>query len=86
MMKHAKSSNARQFIIATETGILHRMKKENPNKEFIPIKENAVCKYMKRINLENVHNSLVNGVFEVKVPLQIAEKAKLAIERMLLIS
>jgi quinolinate synthase len=86
MMKHARTSNTKQFVIATETGILHRMKKENPDKAFIPIKEDAVCKYMKKINLEKVHNSLVNNVYEVKVPTNIAEKAKFAIERMLAIS
>jgi len=86
MMNHAKTSDAKQFVIATETGIIHRMKKENPNKEFIPLKEDAVCKYMKKINLEKVYNSLVNDIYEVKVPAKIAEKAKLSIDRMLTIS
>ncbi|MFL6354970.1 MAG: quinolinate synthase NadA, partial [Nitrososphaeraceae archaeon] len=83
MMNHARTSDAKQFVIATETGIIHRMKKENPNKEFIPIKEDAICKYMKKINLEKVHNSLADMVYEVKVPANIAEKAKLSIDRML---
>src|ERR671926_1705082 len=83
MMNHAKTSNAKQLVIATETGIIHRMKKENPNKEFIPLKKDAVCKYMKKISLEKVHNSLVNMVYEVKVPANVAEKAKLSIDRML---
>jgi quinolinate synthase len=86
MMKHARASPADQFIVATETGILYRMKKENPDKEFIPIKRDAVCKYMKKIDLEKVHNSLVNGVYEVKVPRKVADKARLAIDRMLSIS
>jgi quinolinate synthase len=86
MMNHARTSNAKQFVIATETGIIHRMKKENPNKEFIPLKEDAVCKYMKKISLEKVYNSLVNDIYEVKVPANIAEKAKLSIDRMLTIS
>ena len=86
MMNHAKTSNARQFVIATETGIIPRMKKENPNKEFIPLKEDAVCKYMKKINLEKIYNSLLNDVYEVKVPDNIAEKAKLSIARMLEVS
>jgi quinolinate synthase len=85
MMNHARTSNAKHFVIATETGIIHRMKKENPNKEFIPLKEDAVCKYMKKINLEKVYNSLVNDIYEVKVPANIAEKAKLSIDRMLAI-
>jgi quinolinate synthase len=86
MMKHARASNAKEFVIATETGIIHRMKEENPGKTFIPIKEDAICKYMKKINIEKVHNSLVNSVYEVKVPANISTKAKLSIERMLAIS
>jgi len=86
MMRHARSSSANKFVIATETGILHRMKKENPNKEFIPISENAICKYMKMITLEKVHRSLTDMVYEVKVPEETAAKAKLAIERMLTIN
>lgn len=86
MMKHAKTSEAKQFVVATETGILYRMKKENPDKEFIPVKEDAVCRYMKKITLEKVYNSLANNVFEVKVPKETAKKARLAIDRMLAIS
>ncbi|HEX6067533.1 MAG TPA: quinolinate synthase NadA, partial [Nitrososphaera sp.] len=85
MMKHARTSDAKQFVVATETGILYRMKKENPDKEFIPVKEDAVCRYMKKITLEKVYNSLANNVFEVKVPKETAEKARLAIDRMLAI-
>lgn len=86
MMRHAKSSSADKFVVATETGILYRMRKENPNKQFIPISENAICKYMKTITLEKVHRSLVDMVYEVKVPSETAAKAKLAIERMLAIN
>ncbi len=86
MMKHARTSDAKQFVIATETGILYRMKKENPDKEFIPVKDDAVCRYMKKITLEKVYHSLANNVFEVKVPKETAEKARLAIDRMLAIS
>lgn len=86
MMRHARSSEARQFVVATETGILYRMKKENPDKEFIPVKEDAVCKYMKKITLEKVYNSLANNVYEVKVKPDVADKARLAIDRMLAIS
>ncbi len=86
MMKHARSSGAEQFVVATETGILYRMKKENPEKEFIPIKDDAVCKYMKKIDLEKVHNSLARNVYEVKVPKRTADRARIAIDRMLSIS
>ena len=83
MMKHARNSDARQFLVATETGILHRMKKENKSKEFIPIKEDAICKYMKKITLEKVYDSICNDVYEVKVPKRVADKARLAIQRMM---
>jgi quinolinate synthase len=83
MMKEVKVSSNKQFIIATETGMLHRMKMENPRKEFIPIKEDAVCKYMKKITAEKVYTSLLDEVYEVKVPRKIADKARIPIERML---
>ena len=83
MMKEARISHNRQFIVATETGMLYRMKVENPEKEFIPIKNDAVCKYMKKITVEKVYNSLVNESYEVKVPKEIAEKARVPIQRML---
>jgi quinolinate synthase len=86
MMNHARTSTAKQFLVATETGILYRMQKENPEKEFIPIKRDALCKYMKKITLEKVYNSLAQDVYEVKVPKQTADKARLAIDRMLAIS
>jgi quinolinate synthase len=86
MMKHARASSTKQFLVATETGILYRMRKENPEKEFIPVKSDASCKYMKKITLEKVYDSLRQDVYEVKVPKQTADKARLAIDRMLSIS
>ena len=86
MMKHARASSTKQFLVATETGILYRMRKENPEKEFIPIKSDALCKYMKKITLEKVYDSLNQGIYEVKVPKHTADKARLAIDRMLAIS
>jgi quinolinate synthase len=86
MMRHARSSEAKQFVVATETGILYRMQKENPGKEFVPVKEDAVCKYMKKISLEKVYNSLAYDIHEVRVPKNVADRARLAIDRMLAIS
>lgn len=83
MVKHAASSSAGQYIVGTEKGIIHRMKKENPEKEFIPVTERAVCEYMKRINLKKVLNALENEVYEVTVPPDIAAAAKGAVDRML---
>jgi quinolinate synthase len=86
MMNHAKDSSSKKFVVATETGILYRMRKQNPDKDFIPISENAICKYMKMITLDKVYSSLKEEKYEVKVPKNIAQKAQLAIERMLAIS
>ena len=86
MMNYAKKSDSNEFVIATETGILYRMKQENPTKKFIPASEKAECQYMKMITLEKVYDSLVNETFEVKIPKNIAFKARLAIDRMLSIS
>lgn len=86
MMNCAKNSNTKQFLVATETGILYRLKKQNPDKEFIPVSDSAICKYMKMITLDTVYNSLKEEKYEVKVPKSTAQKAHLAIERMLSIS
>jgi len=83
MVKRALESDSEKFIIGTETGLLYRLRKENPGKEFVPVKEDAVCEFMKMITLEKVLESLRNEVYEVKVPEVIAIKAKKAIDRML---
>src|SRR5207249_6646991 len=83
MVRRARESSADKFLVAPETGILHRMRKENPNKTFLPVKEDAVCQYMKTITLEKVYRSLRDMVYEVRVPGEIADKARLSIERML---
>jgi quinolinate synthase len=83
MIKHAKRSQSREFVIATEVGVLYRMRHENPDKVFYPIREDAVCKYMKMITLQKVHRSLENLVYEVKVDQAVAKKARIAIERMI---
>jgi quinolinate synthase len=83
MMERAKNSPKTDFIVATETGILYRMQKENPSKNFIPIRKDAICQYMKKITIDKVYNSLVNNVYKVKVPKTTADKARSAIERML---
>ena len=86
MMNHVKNSKSNEFVVATETGILYRMKQQNPTKKFIPASEQAECEYMKMITLEKVYNSLLNDTTVVTVPKDIADKARLAIERMLSIS
>ena len=71
------------FVVATETGILHRMRKQNPGKKFVPASEKAECQYMKTINMRNVRDALAEDRYEVSVPRGVADRARLAIERMI---
>lgn len=86
MIKHAKNSPGKEFVVATETGILYRLKKENPQKSFIALRDDMVCQFMKMITLPKLLNSLKNLEFEVKVPKEIAERARIPIKRMLMLS
>ncbi|OGO20333.1 MAG: quinolinate synthase [Chloroflexi bacterium RBG_16_50_9] len=83
MIRFARESGAKEIIIGTEIGILHRLRKENPGKKFIPVSEQAVCPRMKLITLENILWSLESMEHQVKVPEKIRLKAKLAVDRML---
>ena len=83
MMNHVSKSDSKQFVVATETGILYRMRQQNPEKTFIPASENAECEYMKMITLDKVYRSLYDEKYEVNVPKKIADKARLSIELML---
>ena len=83
MMRRAAESDARRFVVATETGILYRMRKGNPGKEFVAASDGAECRYMKMITPEKVRDSLLHDRYEVAVPDETAGRARLAIERML---
>ncbi len=72
-----------EFIIGTEIGIIHRMKKENPGKSFYPVSDKATCPTMKLITLEKVLWSLEELTYEITIPQDIMDKARLSIERML---
>lgn len=82
MINKAKDSTSQNIIVATETGVIHKMKKVSPDKNFIPINTSATCKYMKMITVEKVLESLKTEGPEVKVSREIALKAKTAIDRM----
>ena len=86
MIRHAQESRADEFIVATETGVLHKMRKDNPTKSFIPAVDQAVCGYMKLNTLEKIVTSLEKMQYEVKVPEPIAKRALLPIQRMLAIN
>lgn len=85
MIKEVKTSSAREFIIGTETGIIERMKREAPDKTYIPLKADAVCKYMKKITLQNTLLALEKMQHVITVPPDIRQQAKLAIDRMVAI-
>jgi quinolinate synthase len=81
--RYAKESASEEFIIGTEIGILHRLKKENPGKHFYPASELAECSNMKLINLEKILWSLEDMIYPIEVPPDIIRRAKRAIDRML---
>lgn len=83
MCAYAKESPDNDFIIGTELGIIHRMKKENPKKNFYPVSGSAICPNMKKINLEKVLWSLEDLSCQVNIEPEIMDKARLSIERML---
>lgn len=82
MIESIESSPASEFLVATETGILHQMKKRHPERTFLPIKADAECMYMKMITLEKLAKALREGIHEVRVPEETAARARRAIERM----
>jgi quinolinate synthase len=83
MITRAHNSSAKKFIVATEVGILHRLQKENPEKEFLPISSEMSCQFMRMITLEKLHRSLVDDVYHVTVPAETATRALGAIQRMI---
>ena len=81
--KYCNESTTKEFIIGTETGILHRLRKENPAKYFFAASQLADCSNMKLISLEKVLWSLEDLVYQIKVPVDISAKARLSIQKML---
>lgn len=82
MLKFAAESNAKQFIIATEIGIIHTLKKQNPKAEFIPASSRAVCANMKKITLEKIIWALEDMQYKISVQEEIRIKAKIALDKM----
>lgn len=82
MVKEARETKKKEIIIGTESGIIYRLKKENPAKKFYPAKNLAYCFNMKKITLNKVAQSLEQLVYKVEVPLEISRRARGAIEKM----
>ncbi|HBC95419.1 MAG TPA: quinolinate synthase [Clostridium sp.] len=85
IIEHAGKSPKREFIIGTEMGVLHKMKRDNPDKKFYLLSPRLVCENMKMTSLESVYNSLLNMQYEISVPEDIRKKAESSLEKMLCI-
>ncbi|HUT80053.1 MAG TPA: quinolinate synthase NadA [Candidatus Bathyarchaeia archaeon] len=86
MLQFGKETEAKVIIVATEKGLVDRLNRDYPEKRFILAKSTAICRNMKKINLENLRDSLLYKQFEVIIPDEVREKAEQAIIRMLELS
>ncbi len=82
MLRFAESTHDREVLVATEIGILHRMRRINPSTAFVPIDDGAVCPFMKTIDLEDVRNSLRDQRYVIDVDPAVADRARAALARM----
>lgn len=85
MLDAARTTKAKKVLVATETGMLHQLRKVNVTTEFQPVNRAAVCKYMKMITPEKLENALMYGTDVVDVPRDIADRARASVERMIAI-
>lgn len=85
MLDAARATKARKVLVATETGMIHQLRKVNPVTDFQPVNRAAVCKYMKMITPEKLENALLTGNDVVDVPADIADRARASVERMIAI-
>ncbi|RJQ51699.1 MAG: quinolinate synthase [Nitrospiraceae bacterium] len=83
MIRFAKASDAGEFIIGTETGLLYKLRKDNPDKIFHPLRKDMVCPNMKKTTLSSVFHAMETMTYKIKVPEEIRVPAKRALDRML---
>ncbi len=83
MLRYAKSSDAKEFIIGTETGLLYGLRKNNPDKIFYPLRKDMICPNMKRTSLNSVLHAFETMTYKIKVHEDIRIPAKRALDRML---
>jgi quinolinate synthase len=83
MLRFAKSSDVKELIIGTETGLLYRLRKDNPDKTFYPLRKDMVCPNMKKTTLNSVLQAMETMTYKIKVPEEIRILAKRALDRML---
>ncbi|MDS0524428.1 quinolinate synthase NadA [Clostridium sp. SHJSY1] len=82
IINYANNSSSKGFIVVTEEGVLHQMKKKNPNKEFIPLRNSMICPNMKMTNLQKVYDCLANETNEITIDEEMRLKAYKALENM----
>jgi quinolinate synthase len=85
VIRHVCTSVDPEFVIGTEVGILHRLKKECPDKQCYPLSDHAICRNMKKTDLAKVYAALIQNSSRITVPDSVAIKARAAIDRMLAI-
>jgi quinolinate synthase len=83
MLRFAKASSCKEFIVGTEMGLMYRLKKENPDKVFYPLRKDMICPSMKKTTLKSVLRALEENTYIVKVPDEVRIPAKKALDRML---
>lgn len=86
MVRHARTCGGPVDVIGTEVGLLHRLHKETPGHTFVPLREDAICEYMKAITLPKLYRALRDDVYEVRVEASIAARARQAIDRLLAVA
>jgi quinolinate synthase len=85
MLRFAHSSSAKEFIVGTEIGLLYRLRKENPDKAFFPLRKDMICPNMKRTTLDSIMRALKENTYLIKVTEDIRLPAKKSLDRMLAI-
>ncbi|MCK5222559.1 MAG: quinolinate synthase NadA, partial [Candidatus Aminicenantes bacterium] len=83
ILRYASASPAGEFIVATEEGLLDRMRRENPGKKFYPALRPKVCQNMKRTTLKDIYLSLVHDRYEIEIDEEISKKALRSLNEML---
>jgi quinolinate synthase len=83
IIDYAAKSEHKKFLIGTEMGILHNLKKNNPEKEFFLLSKGLICPNMKKTSLLSVYNSLKDMKYEIQLEKDISTRAKIALDRML---
>ncbi len=86
MLRFAHASREKEFVVGTETGLMYRLQRENPDKSFFPLRKDMICPNMKKTTLQSVLRAFQENTYVVKVPEDIRIKAKRALDRMLEVS